>query len=111
MKLNKQIIPRFKGSAYPIGKQWGFEVLVCIGTLEPYVLSFEKPEYLTLNKESAITRMKQEIPTIAKIVCEAIGLPQPSAFHNLKTNMIDDISEYENATIERDNNGDTPRPS
>lgn len=83
--------------AIPVGKQWGFEIYINIGTEDPIILSWHKEGDLLLTKEAAIAKMKQMIPGIARETCKAMGLPEPVSFHNLKTNTLDEVSEFENA--------------
>lgn len=86
-------VPRIKGVAFPVGKQWGFEIQVCIGELDPIVLSGTSEEFLCLNRKAALTKMREMIPEVAKVACEAAGLPPPTGFHDLIRNRLDPVDE------------------
>jgi hypothetical protein len=86
-------MPRFQGLAIELKTGgWGFEIHITIGPTEPIVMSFEKTAYIS--RDAALDALKRIIPGVMKETCKAIGLPEPAAIHDLKTNELSNISEW-----------------
>lgn len=94
-------IPRFKGQAIQRGRGWIFEIYILIG---------DSPEHLTMrfdkiifsSKEAAIRRMREEIPSVLRIVCRAMGLPEPTAVHDLNAGVMEDLDTFKNKEVKKD---------
>ena len=95
------MVPRIRGNAVPVGKQWGFEVYITIGPSEPIEMFFDKDPYLFLTREAAIVALKKEAANILRLVCEEAGLPNPEAFVDLNRGEMRKIEDLESAVIQR----------
>lgn len=85
------LMPRIRGNAYPIGKEWSYEVYVTIGPdteeNEPIVINFKDKRFL--NQQSAIAALKIEAQNVADEVCKAMGVKH-TGYMDLKENRYKD---------------------
>lgn len=73
-----------------------FEIFVTIGPTEPVTFLFDKPTFL--NEKAAHAALRVKAVEVSKTVCKALGLPEPTGFHDLKRNLLvtqEELEKYE----------------
>jgi hypothetical protein len=98
----ERIIPRVRGSAFEQGAGWSWEVMLTIGPEkpgnDPIFVGPKAGSPPCMSKDTALNEMRKASVELMKVVCEALELPPPADFIDLKNGTIVSAEEYEKPT-------------